>query len=274
LTVAELADSVESELGYLEVNGVKLEVKHIAGRNPNAPTLIFLHEGLGCIEIWRDFPEKLAALTGCPALVYNRQGYGRSAPCEVPRPLTYMHIEAIEVLPKLLAVAAIGDHILVGHSDGGSISLIHAGSCATPGLKAVVTMAPHVFCEELTVTSIAQTNSAYESGKLREGLAKYHHENVDCAFWGWNKAWLAPASLQWNIEKYLPEINVPQLLLQGEDDQYGSVAQVESIAAKSGASVEVRMLPDCGHSPYKEQESQSLSFVSEFITLIISTTPH
>ncbi|NIB43475.1 alpha/beta hydrolase [Pseudomaricurvus alkylphenolicus] len=270
MTIAQTLDNVQSETSFLKVDGATLEVKSIMGRNIDAPTLIFLHEGLGCTDLWHDFPEKLAAATGCSALLYSRKGYGRSAPCDVPRPLNYMHIEAIEVLPKLLKAVSFDEHILVGHSDGGSIALIYAGACAEPGLKGLITMAPHVFCEELTVNSIAQTNSAFEGGKLREGLAKYHHDNVDCAFWGWNKAWLDPEFRNWNLEEFLPGIQVPHLLLQGLEDQYGTVAQVESVQANSSGRVEVQMLEECGHSPYKEQEGQTLIAARRFINDILS----
>ncbi len=257
---------IHGEHGYLNVSGVRLEVKKFHGVVHKAPTLIFLHEGLGCIDMWRDFPEKLVQLTGCPALVYSRRGYGRSQPCELPRPLNYMHIEAMDVLPQLLAAAAIEDYILVGHSDGGSISLIHAGSCVGDGLRGIVTMAPHVFCETLSVRSIAQARQAFLDNGLRERLAKYHGENTDGAFWGWNGAWLDPNFMHWNIEEFLADIKVPQLVLQGEDDQYGTPAQVQAIAKQAGAPVAVCMLADCGHSPYKEQESLSLKLIVDFVT--------
>ena len=250
---------------YLTVLGVQLEYRYCPGDN-NKPVLVFLHEGLGCTRMWHDFPDRLGVLTGCPVFVYSRQGYGRSAPCEVPRPLTYLHIEAREVLPAVLDAAGIGDHVLIGHSDGGSISLINAGSCATERLKAIVTMAPHIFCENMTVDAIRQTRDAYtQSDSLRQGLEKYHGENVDCAFWCWNKAWLDADFINWNIEEFLPAINVAQLVIQGEDDPYGTVAQVQGIATQSGGPVEVCMLPDCGHSPYKQKAEESLEVIKGFL---------
>lgn len=269
MTMFQPPNLVHGEQGYLSVASVKLEVKRYQGAVHKAPTLIFLHEGLGCIDMWRDFPEKLAQLTGCPAFVYSRQGYGHSDPCALPRPLHYMHDEALEVLPQLLDAAGIEDHILIGHSDGGSIALIHAGGRARVGLRGVVTMSPHVFCEQLSVRSIAQAKQAFIDDDLHARLAKYHHDNTGCAFWGWNGAWLDPDFLHWNIEEYLPGIKVPQLVLQGKDDQYGTVAQVQAIAQQAGASVEVRMLADCGHSPYKEQEMQSLEVMKDFLVALI-----
>ncbi|MCK5424387.1 MAG: alpha/beta hydrolase [Emcibacter sp.] len=251
------------------ISGDKLEIKRYQG-NDNRPTLIFLHEGLGCVDMWRDFPEKLSQMTGCSALVYSRQGYGRSDSCPLSRPVRYMHDEALDVLPELLTATGIEDHILIGHSDGGSIALIHAGAEDRTGLLGLITMAPHVFCEDVSVSSIAEAKKVFLEGNLRASLEKYHHENTDCAFWGWNDIWLHPDFLKWNIEEYLPRIKIPQLVLQGADDQYGTVAQVQSIAKQSGGSVVVQMLADCGHSPYKEQETLSLNAMKNFILPLIS----
>jgi pimeloyl-ACP methyl ester carboxylesterase len=253
-----------SEIEFLTVDGARLEVNHIPGE-AHKPTLIFLHEGLGCVEMWHDFPACLANLSGFPALVYSRRGYGRSAPCEVPRPLTYMHAEGLDVLPGLLDAAKIKDHVLIGHSDGGSIALINAGGTPAPGLRAVVTMAAHVFCETLSVTSIAEAKTAYEEADLRTHLAKYHRDNVDCAFWGWNKAWLDPDFKKWNIEAYLPKITMPQLVIQGREDPYGTIAQVKAIEKRSAGPVQVCMLKNCGHSPYKEKARESLAVIADFI---------
>lgn len=255
---------------YLTISGVNLEVKRFPGAE-NLPTLIFLHEGLGCVGMWRDFPEKLALRTGCPALIYSRQGYGRSDPCEVPRPLNYMLKESLDVLPELLEAAGIKDHILIGHSDGGSISIIYAGAQERTGLHAIVSMAPHVFCEQISVSSIALAKQAFFEGELRSGLAKYHYDNVDCAFIGWNRAWLDPNFMQWNIEEYLPGITTPHLIIQGKGDQYGTIAQVESIMEKSSGTVSVHMLDNCEHSPYKEQKEQSLDIIQNFLRPIIGT---
>ena len=249
---------------HLSINGVNLEIKRISG-DTDLPTLVLLHEGLGCIDMWRDFPEKLAKLTKYPVFVYSRQGYGRSDPCDVPRPIEYMHIEAKDVLPELLKVAKISNYILIGHSDGGSISLIFAGCEERPGLQALITMAPHIICEHITVDAIKLAKIAFNTGKLRQGLLKYHFENVDCAFWGWNGAWLNRYFKDWNIEEFLPNINVPQLIIQGEDDQYGTTIQVEGISEQSSGSVEIKMFKDCGHSPYREQTEICLDEIQLFL---------
>lgn len=253
----------------ITIDGVSLETKFIPGTKVNAPTLILLHEGLGCIDMWRDFPENLAEATGHPVFVYSRQGYGRSDPCDLPRPLSYMHIEGQQVLPKVLAAAGINEHILLGHSDGGSIALINAGSCPAKGLRAVITMAPHIFCEELTISSIEKSCDFYNQGDLRKGLARYHFDNVDTTFWGWNKAWLDPEFVNWNIEEFLPGISVPQLVIQGSDDPYGTMAQVRGIEKKSACSVSTCVLADCKHSPYKEKQEDSISAIKHFLQQVL-----
>ena len=257
---------------YFTISGVNLEIKRYSGAK-DRPILVFLHEGLGCVDIWRDFPEKLGGLTDCPVLIYSRQGYGRSDPCAVPRPLDYLRKESLSVLPDVLAAAGIEDHVLIGHSDGGSIALIYAGAQERKGLRAIISMAPHVFCEQISVDAIALARQSFFDGGLRDGLKKFHHDNVDCAFLGWNGAWLDPDFMGWNIEKYLPGITVPQLVMQGEDDQYGSVAQLDSIAKKSGGPVMVNMLPGCGHAPYKEQKQQSLDIMQAYLNDIIQGVP-
>ena len=256
--------------GFLDVGGQHLEaVWHGPGPN-EAPTLVFLHEGLGCVGMWRDFPPKLAAATGLGALVYSRRGYGRSEPGPLPRPLDYMQRHARDILPALLDTAGIKRVLLVGHSDGASISLVYAGMYADDRrLAGLVLEAPHVFCEELSVRSIAQARDAFETGDLRAGLAKYHGHNVDGAFWGWNRAWLDPAFMNWNIEQYLPTIRVPTLVVQGLDDQYGTPAQVKAIVHGSGGPVEVAMLKDCAHTPHREQEVKTLAAMTDFVTRIV-----
>lgn len=248
---------------YLMVLGCRLEIEWYEGVD-KGPTLILLHEGLGCIEMWRDFPKKLSDAAGLSVLVYSRQGYGRSDACTLPRPLTYMHLEALEVLPELLKVADIQDHVLIGHSDGGSIALINGGGSPSTGLQAIVTMAPHVLVEAITLKSIAASTVAYTEGNLRASLDKYHN-NVDCTFWGWNHSWLNPDFANWNIESYLPGVKVPQLVIQGTEDPYGTSVQLESIAEGSGSSVRVNLIDNCCHSPYKEKPLECLEVIGNFL---------
>lgn len=233
------------------------------------PVLVFLHEGLGSVSLWKDFPDSVAAATGLPALVYSRFGYGGSDPCRLPRPLTYMHEEGESVLPQLLQALGVQKHILVGHSDGASISLINAGSGERPDLLGVVAMAPHVFCEEISVTSIRAAGKAYAEGDLKPRLEKYHGANVDVAFRGWCDAWLDPAFMRWNIEAYVDRIGVPVLVIQGEDDEYGTVAQVDSIVRRAGAGESV-MLPGCGHSPQRDQPEATRRAITAFVQTIRS----
>jgi pimeloyl-ACP methyl ester carboxylesterase len=252
-----------SATDFLDIPQGRLEIRRIPAARSAAPTLIFLHEGLGCVGLWRDFPDRVAAATGCGALIYSRFGYGASDPAALPRPLGYMHDEALAVLPEVLRAEGIGPHVLIGHSDGGSIALIHAGGAATPGLKGVVTLAAHVFVEDISVTSIAAARQQWEGGDMRARLARWHGANVDCAFLGWNQAWLDPAFRDWNIEAYLPKTRVPVLAMQGEDDEYGTVAQVESIRAGCGA--ETLLLPKCSHAPQRDQPDAVLAAIGGFL---------
>lgn len=242
-----------------------IEYRRIAGRDPAKPHLIFLHEGLGCTTLWRDFPDRLCAATGNPALIYSRFGYGGSDPCELPRPLDYMHREAREHLPRLLAHFEIENFILVGHSDGASIALIHAGLERSPSPKAVAVMAPHVFCEEISVRGIEAAKRAYETGDLREKLKKFHGINIDCAFRGWNDAWLDPAFMDWNIEEFLPHITAPILAIQGATDNYGTLEQIAKIEARVAGPFDAQILDDCGHSPWQEKRAEVLQSLTDFI---------
>ena len=237
-----------------------------------APTIVFLHEGLGSLAQWRDVPAELARLTGCGAFVYSRFGYGGSEPCGLPRPLSYMHDEAVAVLPDLIAAAGIRRHVLFGHSDGASIALIHAGAgVATEGLAGLVLEAPHVFAEAFGIEAIRRARAAYETGDLRERLAKYHGANVDTAFYGWALAWTDPGFAFWNIECHLRGIRVPALLLQGEDDEYGTADQLRAIEDGSGGPVETCLLPDCGHSPHRDRRDIVLELAPGFIRRTLQT---
>jgi pimeloyl-ACP methyl ester carboxylesterase len=240
-----------------------LEHRWIQGR-PDRPTLVLLHEGLGSVSMWRDFPDALVERTGCGALVYSRAGHGASAPPATPRGVRFMHEEALTVLPALLERLGIAIPILVGHSDGASIAIIHAASAP---VRALVLMAPHVFVEACSIESIERMRTLYRTTDLRDRLARYH-ANVDAAFHGWNDVWLDPAFRTWNLEPYLPAITCPVLVLQGEDDEYGTRRQVDAIAAQAGGRVEVEMLPHCGHSPHRDQRPRVLERIATFIDTV------
>ena len=247
---------------FAQVAGHRLEVERIETAAPTRPTLVLLHEGLGSVAMWRDFPGRLAHACGCNALVYSRYGYGNSDPLAAPREVRYMHDEALVALPELLDQLGIERPILVGHSDGGSIALIHAGARKRP-VAAVVTLAAHVLVEDISVSSIAAAKMAYETTDLRAKLAR-HHADVDSAFWGWNRIWLDPAFRAWNIEEYLPGIDCPVLAIQGEDDEYGTMEQMRRIGAQV-KDVELLELEDCRHSPHRDQPDAVLEAVTRFV---------
>lgn len=255
------------DMPHLVVDGARLEIARLGEPAPGRPTLVFLHEGLGSVALWRDFPAALAARTGCPALVYSRQGYGGSDPVALPRPLEFMHHEARR-LPALLDAAAIEEAVLIGHSDGASIALIYAGEDGRR-LRGLVLEAPHVFVEPVTVASIAKISEAYRTTDLRGKLARYHGANVDCAFRGWADSWLDPAFLAWNIEAFLPAVTVPLLVIQGEADEYGTLAQIERVCRQVSGPAEKLMLPRCGHSPHRDQPEAVLAAMTDFIKRLL-----
>jgi len=238
---------------YAEIPGGRIEYRWVGPRQGDLPVLVFLHEGLGCVAMWRDFPDTVAAATGLPTLVYSRIGYGASSACALPRPITYMHDDALIHLPHLLTALGVERYILVGHSDGASIALIHAGSNSPAGLLGLAVMAPHSYGEAVSFGSIQAAHQAYEQGDLRARLAKYHGDNVDCAFRGWCDSWLNPDFARWNIEAEVARITLPLLAIQGEGDEYGTLRQIDTIKALAKGRVETLVLPDCGHSPHKDQ---------------------
>ncbi|HYM74462.1 MAG TPA: alpha/beta hydrolase [Candidatus Dormibacteraeota bacterium] len=254
--------TTDRQVFKLRVRGRELEVQRIRSNNGRAPELVFLHEGLGSVSHWKDFPARVAAATGCPVTVYSRYGSGNSELLSEPRGVRYMHDEALDSLPDLLAQLEIVNPILVGHSDGGSIALIYAG--VHDHVRGLVLLAPHVFVEDLSVASIAEARVKFETTNLPEKLAR-HHRDAARTFWGWNNIWLHPDFRRWNIEEYLPRVTSPVLAIQGSDDQYGTVAQVEAIQRQSGGAVEVLMLPDCRHSPQRDQPEATLEAIAQFV---------
>ena len=252
-------------MSHVNAGGHQLEYKWIGPSAIDAPTIVFLHEGLGCVAMWRDFPELVAKASGCGVLVYSRAGYGNSDPITLPRPVSFMHDEALLVLPQVLETLHIRDAIMFGHSDGGSIALIHAGSGKATQVRGLILEAPHVFVENISIESISEAKSNYDHGSLRLGLERYHGNNVDCAFRGWNDVWLNPDFRSWNIESFLPDIKVPVLVMQGEDDQYGTLKQAESLESRCGGSVQTLILPECGHSPHRDHPETVLETTITFL---------
>ncbi|MBI4765637.1 MAG: alpha/beta hydrolase [Deltaproteobacteria bacterium] len=252
-------------MDHILVQGNKLDAGWYGPSPEEAPTLIFLHEGLGCVEMWKDFPARLGTATGCGVLVYSRLGYGKSGPCPLPRPLTYMQNEGLYTLPKIISALGIRECLLIGHSDGGSIAVVYAGGTPALPLRGLITEAAHVFCEEISVRSIQEAGENYLHKDLREKLKKYHGPNTDVAFWGWNKAWLDPDFMNWNIEEFLAGIRVPLLAIQGKEDQYGTMAQIQAIETQAGGGVEVLVVDQCRHSPHLDQEELVIEAMKRFI---------
>lgn len=246
---------------FMDINGRALEYRAIPGAVSEHPPLVFLHEGLGCAALWRDFPDKVARDLGAPALVYSRFGYGQSAGIDRPRTPRFMHEEALDVLPVLLDRSAITRPLLIGHSDGASIALIHAAS-AGRAVAGLVLMAPHIMVEPICVESIARISATYE-GPLRARLARYH-ANVDDAFHGWADIWLDPAFRNWSLEAEARALSIPTLLIQGQDDEYGTLAQIDRIAELAQGPVERLVLDKCGHSPHRDQEAAVLAAIADF----------
>jgi pimeloyl-ACP methyl ester carboxylesterase len=252
-----------------EVLGQRLEYRWVGPGPAQAPTIVFLHEGLGSAGMWRDFPDQVAAATGCGALVYSRRGYGASDPVDGPRPVRFMHDEALFALPAVLSHFQIDHVILFGHSDGASIALIYAGARLGP-VCGLVLEAPHVFVEPICIESIAAMARAYETTDLGARLARHHGANTDSMFRTWADVWLRPEFAAWNIEECLPAITAPVLVVQGEDDEYGTVRQVEAVMAGVGGLAEALVLPGAGHSPHRDRPAEVQDAAARFLRRILS----
>lgn len=245
---------------------VRIELRRLLDAHRARPLLVFLHEGLGSVSMWRDFPDRLCEATDCRGLVYSRPGYGRSTQRAADElwDLDFMHRQAEQVLPALLAAldldTAAEPPWLLGHSDGGSIALLHAARFPVAG---TIVLAPHIFVEELSVASIAQTRRAYLETDLRERLAR-HHDDPDSAFWGWNRIWLHPPFRDWNIEADIETIGTPLLAVQGLDDEYGTLEQIRGIRRRV-PHTELVELADCGHSPHRNQPERVIAAVKDFL---------
>ena len=247
---------------HILVNGLRLECRDFPAAVEGRPSLLLLHEGLGCVAMWRDFPAKLAAMTGCRVIVWSRPGYGGSQPYPEAREIGYMHREAEESLPALLDGLNIERPVLIGHSDGGSIALIFAGAFPEVPLGIAV-LAPHEFVEEITLLGIRSARSVWESTDWPKKLGRYHLD-APRVFREWNDTWLSPPFRDWNIEPYLPKIRCPVLAIQGEDDEYATMRQIEVIAEQVPGT-QLLKLSNCGHTPQRDQEAVVLAALSEFV---------
>ena len=254
--------------GFLRIGASDLEYRMIGPLPDDAPTIIMLHEGLGSAALWGDFPDRLQAATGAGVFVYSRAGYGASTPVSLPRPLDYMSIEALDVLPDLLNKIGFRRGLLLGHSDGASIAAIYAGGTGDHRVRGVVMIAPHFIVEDMGVAAIAETRKAYESAGLKAKLARWH-KDVDNAFYGWSDAWLDPKFRKWDICEYLAYIRVPTAILQGADDQYGTIRQIEIAREECYCPIDVTIVPGARHSPHREAPEVTLGSITDFAERIL-----
>ena len=256
----------KSAISHLEIDGSALEYRWSGPPNDAAPAIVLLHEGLGSLALWKDFPEKLAAATGCAVLAYSRRGHGRSAPLGEPRGLDYLHREAA-LLPALLdALGANGPLFLFGHSDGASIALLHSARQRPPP-AGLILETPHVFVEDVTLAGIARSVELFESTDLGARLGRYH-DDADRLFRAWADTWLSPAFRSWNIESVLPAVRTPVLLIQCEGDPYGTRAQLDAIARRVRSPSEILLLPGDSHVPHTAHAERVLASAARFIARV------
>ncbi len=251
--------------GYVTVGGLRLPYAWWGEvPSPDRPVLVLLHEGLGSLLLWRDFPAHLAKATGCPVFAYERPGHGGADRPTAPRPDDYHRIEAERVLPAVLAAVGIDRPILFGHSDGGTMALLYAAA-APDAVRAVITEAAHVIVEDLTITGIEAARAAYAAGPLRQRLHRYHGDNTDWIFDAWSLTWLRPEFRAWDIRARLATLRCPALVLQGAEDEYGTIAQVEGVCQSVAGPCEPLILPQCGHIPHHQQRAAVLQAVQRFL---------
>ena len=265
MTTVQLSDS-----GFLSIGSQRLEYRFIGPRPDQAPTLVLLHQGLGCVGMWEDFPEKLQAATGAGVFVYSREGYGQSSPVTLPRPLSFMHQEAQQTLPQILDTIGFQRGLLVGHSDGASIAAIYGGSHQDHRVGGLVLIAPHFIVEDATIAAIAAMRKAYDLTDLRARLGRWHAD-ADATVHGWSDVWLKGDFRKWDLTEFLAYIRVPVLIVQGEDDNYGTVRQIEIAQEECYCPVEVALLPGVKHAPQREAPEVTLETISEFVGRVMET---
>ncbi|MGA6097388.1 alpha/beta fold hydrolase [Stutzerimonas marianensis] len=252
---------------YLETEAVRLEYQFLRPARSTGPTLVLLHEGLGSLALWKDFPVQLAEACQAPVLAYSRQGYGQSSPVSLPRPLDYLSVAGPDELERVLDGLGLDQVVLIGHSDGASIALAYAAR-QDPRVRSVVVLAPHVDVEPASVEGVRLTVKAYARGDLRERLHAYHGDNLDGAFLGWSEAWLNPAFTAWNLHRELSCIQVPLLAIQGREDEFATAAQLETIARTVSGPCRTVMLAHCRHFPQNQARPQVLELISEFLAAL------
>jgi pimeloyl-ACP methyl ester carboxylesterase len=257
-----------ADQGFLDLAPMRLEYRMIGPRPDAAPTIVMLHEGLGCVGLWGAFPDAIAASTGAGVFVYSRAGYGQSSPGTLPRSISFLQEEACEVLPRVLDAIGFQRGILLGHSDGASIAAIYSGSVQDHRVRGLVLIAPHFFTEESGLAEIRRAREDFYGGLLREKLKRWHAD-VDCAFRSWNEPWLNPDFRKWDITEALGYIRVPILVVQGQDDQYGTLEQVETAQRECFCPVETAVLPGVRHVPHREAPELTRERVADFIDRLL-----
>jgi pimeloyl-ACP methyl ester carboxylesterase len=249
--------------GFVTAGGKQLEYAVHGPKPGDKPVIVMLHEGLGCTALWRDVPAKVAEATGHPVFVFSRAGYGQSDLADLPRPLDYMTREAVDVLPEVLDQIGAGGFILMGHSDGATIAAEYAGRVSDPRVRGLILIAPHFFTEEMGLAEIAKANEAYESGGLKEKMARYHRD-PDNTFRGWNDSWLAPGFKEWNVAEVIDYWRIPCLAIQGRDDQYGTLAQIDEIETRTYSPADIAIIEGAQHAPHLEKPEETLAAITEF----------
>jgi pimeloyl-ACP methyl ester carboxylesterase len=257
-----------ADQGFLDLGGMRLEYRMIGPRPQGAPTIVLLHEGLGSVEVWGSFAGELAGATGAGVFSYSRAGYGRSSPSKLPRPVSFMHDEARDVLPRVLTAIGFRRGLLLGHSDGASIAAIYAGTVQDHRVRGLILIAPHFITEDMGIAEIARAKEAFQGGSLRAKLARMHAD-PDNAFANWCDPWLDPQFRKLDLSDALAHIRVPMLIVQGEDDQYGTVRQIEVAREECYCPVEVALLPDTRHAPHREAPEVTLRAVAEFCNRLL-----
>jgi len=254
-----------ADVQYVTAGGKSLEYSWFGPGPEDAATIVLLHEGLGSLVMWRDFPQALSDATGMGVCAYSRAGYGNSDAADLPRPLDYMTREAVDVLPAFLDAIGFRRGVLMGHSDGATIAAIYAGTVSDMRVRATILMAPHFFTEAAGLAEIANAKIVFDTTDLRDKLGKYHRD-PEAAFRGWNNVWLHPDFADWHVGDVIDHWRIPSLVIQGRDDQYGTLAQVEEVSTRAYSPVETLILSDCRHSPHVDQRDAVLAGVAEFTT--------
>jgi pimeloyl-ACP methyl ester carboxylesterase len=257
-----------ADTGFLDLPPMRLEYRMIGPPSDAAPTIVMLHEGLGSVALWGTFPEQIAAATGAGVFVYSRAGYGKSSPGKLPRTVSFMHEEACDVLPRVLDAIGFQRGLLLGHSDGASIATIYAGTIQDHRVRGLVLLAPHFFTEDIGIAEIERARAAFAAGDFREKLKRWHAD-VDCAFRSWSEPWLNPDFRKWDITEALGYIRVPVLIVQGEDDQYGTLRQVEVAQQECFCPVETAILPGARHIPQRDAPELTLDAIADFTNRLL-----